>query len=362
MENHVVELRARARLAWVKRYQETGNISQVCREFSISRRTFYKWWPCYAHEGLAGLKDHSKRPKNHPRALPVEIQELILELHRKTGYVSRRLVLCLERDYEVTVSTYGVYRVLVRAGQIEPEKAKLHRNQACYQTNYPGQTVRVYTKYMPVMFDTSHPEGYRQYQYTATDDCTRLGLVKTYDELCPSNSVDFAQRMLRFFPFSVEEVQTGHGTEFTYIFMPHVKKPHAFEQFLKEKGIRHKLIPMVIRRQNGKLGRSHRTDSKEFYDQGQFRKGKNRNNELVRYRDYCDNRPSDRGLGWTIPWAELRCFGISPNSSMLPLPENFTDSGQGSGSRHYSRCTGQMFSLSQRAEAISPASCRSSDN
>jgi len=32
--------------------------------------------------------------------------------------------------------------------------------------------------------------------------------------------VDFARRMLEFFAFRTEEVQTDHGTEFTYIFMP----------------------------------------------------------------------------------------------------------------------------------------------
>ena len=44
--------------------------------------------------------------------------------------------------------------------------------------------------------------------------------------------MDFAHRMLGFFPFPIEEVQTDHGTEFTYIFMPHVQKPHPFEEFL----------------------------------------------------------------------------------------------------------------------------------
>jgi hypothetical protein len=50
--------------------------------------------------------------------------------------------------------------------------------------------------------------------------------------------------MLDFFLFPVEEIETDHGSEFTYIFsMPRVKKPHPFEEFVKEKRIRHKLIP-----------------------------------------------------------------------------------------------------------------------
>jgi len=123
-----------------------------------------------------------------------------------------------------------------------------------------------------VIFNNSHPEGYQEYQYTAIDDCTRLRLAKTYEELCPANSVDFAQRILEVFPFPIEEVQTDHGMEFTYIFMPHVKKPHPFEEFLKENGIRHKLIPIATPKQNGKVERSHRTDDEEFYNQREFRK------------------------------------------------------------------------------------------
>ena len=54
-----------------------------------------------------------------------------------------------------------------------------------------------------------------------------------HQELCPANSVGFAHRMLEFLSFLIEEVQIDHGTEFTYIFMPRVKKPHPFEQFLR---------------------------------------------------------------------------------------------------------------------------------
>jgi hypothetical protein len=100
---------------------------------------------------------------------------------------------------------------------------------------YPGQRVQVDAKYMPKIRLGDRPEPYKEYQYTAIDDCTRLRFVWVYQELSPANSVDFAFRMLTFFPFPVEEVQTDHRTEFTYIFMPWVNKPHPFEEFLKRK-------------------------------------------------------------------------------------------------------------------------------
>jgi hypothetical protein len=50
MDNYIIERRARMRLAWFKGYKGVGNISQVCIEFGISRKSFCKWWPCYVKE------------------------------------------------------------------------------------------------------------------------------------------------------------------------------------------------------------------------------------------------------------------------------------------------------------------------
>jgi len=84
MDKYITERRARIRLAWFKRCEEISNISQVWREFGISRKTFYKWWPHYAKGGLPGLKDRSKRPKGHPKTVPEEIARLIVKLRQKS--------------------------------------------------------------------------------------------------------------------------------------------------------------------------------------------------------------------------------------------------------------------------------------
>ncbi len=91
MDKYIMERIARIRLAWFKRYEKIGNISQVCREFGLSRKSFYRWWPFYAKEGLPGLKDRSKRPKSHPETVPREIAQLIMKLRQKSQYRPRRL-------------------------------------------------------------------------------------------------------------------------------------------------------------------------------------------------------------------------------------------------------------------------------
>jgi transposase InsO family protein len=317
MDKYIIERRARVRLAWFKRYKEAGNVSQVCRELGVSRKTFYKWWPRYIKEGLAGLRDRSKRPRSHPRTISGEIAQLILKMRHKSLYGPRRLGFYLERDYGIKLSVYGVYRVLVRAGEIQPRKHRPHKKPVYYQMRYPGQRIQVDVKYMPKIKLGSQPELYQEYQYTAIDDCTRLRFVETYEELCPANSVDFAQAMTAFFPFPIEEVQTDHGTEFTYIFMPWVQKPHPFEEFLKERGIRHKLIPIATPKQNGKVERSHLTDDEEFYNQRGFRKPAKRRKELSRFLHFYNNRRPNSALGWMTPLEKLWSFpeyqGVIPS-------------------------------------------------
>lgn len=40
--------------------------SELCLEFSISRKTGYKWVERYEQEGSAGLADRSRRPHSYP--------------------------------------------------------------------------------------------------------------------------------------------------------------------------------------------------------------------------------------------------------------------------------------------------------
>jgi len=90
--------------------------------------------------------------------------------------------------------------------------------------------------------------------------------------------------------------------------MPWVQKPHPFEEFLRERGIRHKLIPIATPKQNGKVERSHRTDDEEFYNQRGFRKSTKRTRELSRFLDFYNNRRPHSALGWMTPLEKLRSF------------------------------------------------------
>jgi hypothetical protein len=60
--------------------KEDTNFSELCKRFGISRKTGYKFLYRYIEEGLNGLYDRSRRPRNSPNATDSEVEQLILGL------------------------------------------------------------------------------------------------------------------------------------------------------------------------------------------------------------------------------------------------------------------------------------------
>ena len=60
--------------------QNEWSVSDLCREFEISRKTGYKYIHRYEEIGLDGLKEQSKAPYHHPNAVPDKDVETIILL------------------------------------------------------------------------------------------------------------------------------------------------------------------------------------------------------------------------------------------------------------------------------------------
>lgn len=57
------------RLRFVARLLDGEGMSDVCRQFGISRKTGYKIWDRYRREGLEALPDRSRRPVGYANQL-----------------------------------------------------------------------------------------------------------------------------------------------------------------------------------------------------------------------------------------------------------------------------------------------------
>jgi transposase InsO family protein len=120
------------RLRFVARLVEGEEMSHLCREFGISRKTGYKIFERYQEHGFEALSDRSRRPVRYANQLPSQIEGLIVSLKRaKPHWGARKLrELLLRRlagDVRVpAIST--IHAVLDRHGLVK--RMNKRRNRA----------------------------------------------------------------------------------------------------------------------------------------------------------------------------------------------------------------------------------------
>jgi transposase InsO family protein len=96
-------------------------MSDLCREFDISRPTGYEWVKRYQASGVAGIREQSRRPHKSPRRTEASIEQRIVELRReRPDWGARKLSFLLEKE-GVSVPAATVHRVLLRLGQVRVE-------------------------------------------------------------------------------------------------------------------------------------------------------------------------------------------------------------------------------------------------
>lgn len=299
------------RLRMFRRAREGRNVSQACREFGVSRKTFYKWWKRLEEAGgdVQALRDRSRRPRSHPRqASPAQVQ-LICSYYRRRRWRKHliRLWWHLKSHHGLTLKIHGCYKVLKRAGLLSPQRRRRRKPKPYESMSRPGERLQIDVKHTGLR----DRWGHQLYQYTACDEYSRWRLLRLYQEITPQASIAFFEELKTAFPFPIECVQTDHGTEFTYAFFPHVHAPHPFTQHLQNLGIHHKLIRIATPWHNGKVERSHRTDEEEFYRRFHLRTLPQAHRRLANWnRRYNTDRPH-AALGWKTPAQVLNHYSQS---------------------------------------------------
>jgi transposase len=66
------------RLRFVARLLEGEGMSEVCRDFGLSRKTGYKIFNRYKEDGLEALTDRSRRPVRYANQLPEPVEAMIV--------------------------------------------------------------------------------------------------------------------------------------------------------------------------------------------------------------------------------------------------------------------------------------------
>src|SRR5246500_3728607 len=111
------------RLRFVARLLEGEAMTEVCREFGISRKTGYKIFNRYKESGLEAFSDRSRRPVRYANQLPAQIETLIVNLKRDKPHWGARkirelLVRRLAHDVRVPAKS-TIHAVLHRHGLVK---------------------------------------------------------------------------------------------------------------------------------------------------------------------------------------------------------------------------------------------------
>src|SRR5437773_8554055 len=112
------------RLRFVARLLDGEAMTDVCREFGVSRKTGYKIFQRYKEHGLEALSDRSRRPVRLANQLPQQVESLILNLKRdKPHWGARKIRELLVRRLsgEVRIPAKStIHAVLHRHGLVKP--------------------------------------------------------------------------------------------------------------------------------------------------------------------------------------------------------------------------------------------------
>lgn len=305
----------------------------------------------YQDEGLDGLRGRSSKPHHCPHATEDDVVNKIVYLWQHYHFGPMKIKMYLKRYHDIDIACSAVYYILKRLGMNRlpaSQRYKRHdKRYTRYEKQQPGNRVQIDVKFSePIGLPAQNPAAApvtatlpkrrrraKCYQFTATDDCTRLRDLRIYPRCVQKTAVQFLDYVLESLPFRVEVIQTDNGAEFQ----------SAFHWNVLDKGIAHTYIKPASPHLNGKVERSHRIDAEELYrmldgvvidDTGVF------NDKLREWEDYYNYHRPHGALGGQTPYERLkqktqtRCNQAPANAHLAsgPAPARLRD-------RTRQRCT-----------------------
>jgi len=141
------------------------NFSQLCQEYEISRPTGYLWLQRYREQGVVGLQDRNRRPRESPTRTKSAVEQLIASLRRERPDWGARKLWKQLREQEITLPIATIHRVLVRHGLVS-DKARLQRACQRFQRDAPNELWQMDFKGQK---GWEHPIG----PLSVLDDCSR---------------------------------------------------------------------------------------------------------------------------------------------------------------------------------------------
>jgi transposase InsO family protein len=274
-------------------------VSELCREYGISRQTGHLWLKRYRELGtFAALEDRSHAAVHVWNRSQRRIEELVLQIRRQDGWAGRKIQKILESEHGIRIAARTVDRILKREGCIQNEELnrpalKRFEREApneLWQMDFKGQyrTQSGFCYPLSILDDHSrYVVGLYALDSTSMEG-VRDGLIQTFQ------TYGLPDQLL-----------TDHGTPWWNVNSPEAGLTQIGVMLLKQNvklcysGIGH---PQT----QGKVERFHKTMARSLRYRGEPQRFKEWQASLDRIRDSYNNRRPHESLNMAVPAQRYR--------------------------------------------------------
>lgn len=299
------------RMRFVVRREQGERMTDLCREFGISRKTGYKLWNRYQRFGPEGLYDGSRKPLRVPKQTPEDIQKRILAFkgeHPTWG--AKKLKVELERRNEGVVfpSVSTINLLLQRNGLVKKRKKRRRATPSSLPLKVPEKPNDVWGADFKGEFRLGN--GKYCYPLTITDQHSRYLIGCEGLESTKGTGARFVfEQAFRKYGLP-HTIRTDNGSPFASTGLLGLTRLSVWWMRL---GIRHERIEPGHPEQNGRHERLHLT-LKEETTRPAAQNMLQQQECFDNFLDIYNNQRPHEALGMSRP-AEVYC------SSMRAYPE-----------------------------------------
>jgi transposase InsO family protein len=295
------------------------SVKVAAEKAGVSRQTLHSWLARYESEGLEGLLDRSRRPRGCPHQMCAEVEAVVLELRRVHRYWGpQRIRHELQRRSLVPAaglpSRSAVYRCLVRAGLVEPDRRR-HRAERFkrWERASPMELWQMDVVGGFLLADGSHAKA-----LTGIDDHSRFCVSARLMPRERTRAVcDGLAAALRVHGCPAQ-LLTDNGRVFTGRFN-HPPVEVLFDRICRENGIEHLLTAPRSPTTTGKIERFHRSLRAEFDTRRVFSSLRAAQQALDEWVSYYNTQRPHQALDGATPAERFRRANTTEDSPDRPV-------------------------------------------
>jgi transposase InsO family protein len=290
-------------------------MTDLCREYGVSRKTGHKLWNRYKELGPSGLEDQSRTPKRSPHRTSGEMVEAILVMRKKyPTWGPKKIKSVLESELGLTLPVASTIGTVLRKHGLVTQQAQRRRHitrpTTLQQVDAANQVWCADYKGQFRLGDGSYC-----YPLTITDQFSRYLLAcEGMGAISDGQAREVFQDVLREHGLP-SAIRTDNGTPFATTGLAGLSRLNVFWMLL---GIKHERSRPAHPEDNGRHERMHRTLKLETTRPA--RPNLLQQQELFdSFREVFNSKRPHEALDMRRP-AELYAVSHRPYPAVLPEP------------------------------------------